>query len=262
MIYVLAGTRREAAAWRMQEGERIIRFVQTSGTFPGRLTSKSRIVQLPGFAARRDTFAIKKRLRQVTRLDNVEVEMWLKRDDEVGDFYRDLGEPVPERMLDSGDYFAEDTWTEPEETGPTVTVVPTTEEPPASHTELVERVLADIPSSDAPTEPGDLVVVSDFDFMTDDNFTPPAAEAEKPESVTERENDPDIEPSPEPAPFAESKESPAPKRVRRTKAQIAYDTALASWESNGGSLNDVETAKSHLKADDPRLAAESDDLDF
>jgi hypothetical protein len=55
------------------------------------------------------------------------------------------------------------------------------------------------------------------------------------------------------------KEPKATKRVRRTKEQIAYDEALESWETNGGSKAAVLEARENLAArhpDDERLQRE------
>lgn len=243
MIYVLSGSRRETARWAEAQGHslRQARHVYDAQTLPGRIAGV-RLVQLPGFETRRDRHAIVARLKRAN-YRNLEIEVWKQHDDQFGGWYQVKDELVAEP-------------------GPTVTITPTTEEPPASHTELVERVL--------PNKAHEVIEVVQPVDVPDPDESAESDPLEEFLGLTEKpaEEEPEAE---EPTP------EPKPKRTRRTKEQLAYDAALADWESNGGSLEAVITARDALAKrhpDDERLlnapmsdseadqAAEDDDLDF
>lgn len=281
MIYVLSGSRRETARWAEAQGHslRQARHVYDAQTLPGRIAGV-RLVQLPGFETRRDRHAIVARLKRAN-YRNLEIEVWKQHDDQFGGWYQVKDELVAEP-------------------GPTVTITPTTDEPPASHTELVERVLpnkahevievvqpVDVPDPDESAESDPLEEFLGLTEAPADEQEAPAAEVEDDEQFCDSckaglESSEHFEKCVRPARDAEEKQaedesSAKPKRTRRTKAQMAYDAALADWESNGGSLEAVITARDALAKrhpDDERLlnapmsdseadqAAEDDDLDF
>lgn len=261
MIYVLSGNRRETARWAEAQGHslRQARHVYDAQTLPGRIAGV-RLVQLPGFETRRDRHAIVARLKRAN-YRKIEIEIWKRHDDEFGGWYQVKDELVAEP-------------------GPTVTITPTTDEPPASHTELVERVLPNkahevlevVQPVDAPDP------LEEFLGLTEKEAE---GEVISPEAAKELEpvGDPDaVAMVHAAADDAEPVEPEQPKkRSRRTKEQMAYDAALADWESNGGSLEAVIEARDALAKrhpDDERLqtapvsdeeaeqAAEDDDLDF
>lgn len=242
MIYVLSGNRRETARWAEAQGHslRQARHVYDAQTLPGRIAGV-RLVQLPGFETRRDRHAIVARLKRAN-YRKIEIEIWKRHDDEFGGWYQVKDELVAEP-------------------GPTITVTPTTDEPPASHTELVERVL--------PNKAHEVL-----DVVQPVDAPDPLEEFL---GLTEKEAEGEVI-SPEAAKELEPAAPEQPKkRSRRTKEQLAYDAALADWESNGGSLEAVIEARDALAKrhpDDERLqtapvsdeeaeqAAEDDDLEF
>lgn len=248
MIYVLSGSRRETARWAKAQGLslRTARHVYGAETLPGRI-GNNEIAELPGFATRRDRFAILARLRR-GNLNKVPIQRWKQRDDEVGDWYLDLGEPVPEDAVDPT-----------EEAGPVITITPTTGETPQSHIDLVERVLPSQPSDETVDELDE----SDVDPLEEFLGLGEPIAAEKPQSVVDREEDPEVQPAPEPEPFVEP-EQPKKRKGRRTNEQKFYDEALDAWENNGGSLEDVIARRDALAKrhpDDERLltAPQSDE---
>ena len=287
MIYVLSGSRRETARWAESQGHslRQARHVYDAQTLPGRIAGV-RFVQLPGFETRRDRHAIVNRLKRAN-YRKIPVEIWREHADGFGGWYRE------------------------EDASTVVTVTSTTEEPPASHAELVNRVLPtgatvvanDSGAAEAVLNPDQAELlerfahqdetreaaadeIADTAFRLDKVLTPPGEEPlikdedadplEQFLNLTEKETDA------QPTEVVEVKaheavevvqpvedeqtveEESKPKRTRRTKQQMAYDAALADWESNGGSLEAVIDARDALAKrhpDDERLltAPQSDE---
>lgn len=262
MIYVLAGDQRETQRWARKHGIplRTARHVFDAQTIPGRL-GKNRVVELPGFATRRNRHAILARLKfaKALKIEKIDPDepfslVQMPRDDMA-----QVAEAIGAEFVDTTESDPSSDLTDPEpEVGPTVTVTPTDEEPPASHTELVNRVLpakahevievvqpVDVPDEDETDEADPF---DEFLGLTPEN----EIKAEETQLETPADDETVIE-------VAEK-----PKRTRRTKVQMAYDAALADWESNGGSLEAVIEARDALSAkhpDDERLltAPQSDD---
>jgi hypothetical protein len=259
VIYVLSGSRRETARWAESQGHslRQARHVYDAQTLPGRIAGV-RFVELPGFATRRDRHSIVARLKR-SNYRKIPIEVWKEHSDGFGGWYR--------------------------EDAPVVTVTATAEEPPASHTELVNRVLprndlalkalemgAEEDFSVADEAPQDTTPTADSDVEQDapaadpleqfiglneqeaaDELTQLGQEMEEP--VKAHEVVEVVQPVDAEKPAEKPVEKPK-KRGRRTNQQKAYDEALAAWESNGGSLESVIEARDALAArhpDDERL---------
>lgn len=165
MIYVLSGSRRETSEWAKSQDIplRQARHVYTSTTLPGRISKTQRVVSLPGFAKRRDRHAIIVQLRRSSS-GKARIEIWVPGAD--GELYCIAGPQVPPAVPDpqmpldaltalAAELQVEEDFSIEDESGdetvlavadeserpPTVTITPTTDDPPASHLELVERVL-------------------------------------------------------------------------------------------------------------------------
>lgn len=228
MIYVMSGSRRETLRWATAQGIpfRHARHVYDAQTLPGRIAGV-RFVQLQGFETLRNRHAIVARLKRANYRD-IEVELW--RENETGDWYQVLGEPVPadpETEIEiPTDGPSDDSVDEPQDETPTAEPEPEPEAP-AAETDGVDPL-------------------EQFIGLTEQTVTD---EPEVTEPVTEE---------------VVEETKPKPKRTRRTNVQMAYDAALADWESNGGSLEAVIEARDALAAkqpDDERLltAPQSDD---
>jgi hypothetical protein len=84
VIYVLSNNRIETMKWARSQGLPMlkIRHVQNARVLPGVLNpKKTRIVVLPGYAKRFDKFAIKARLKLITRKAKIELEQWTQLED-------------------------------------------------------------------------------------------------------------------------------------------------------------------------------------
>jgi hypothetical protein len=262
VIYVLSGSRRETARWAESQGHslRQARHVYDAQTLPGRIAGV-RFVQLPGFETRRDRHAIVNRLKRAN-YRKIPVEIWREHADGFGGWYRE-GEPevtpaavaveIPVEGPSDDTPTAEPEKTEPEQEAPAAEEE--TQSPTPSETDPLEQFLG---LSEAPA----------------DEQEAPAAEVEDDEQFCDSckaglESSEHFEKCVRPARDAEEKQaedesSAKPKRTRRTKAQMAYDAALADWEGNGGSLEAVIEARDALAAknpDDERLltAPQSDE---
>lgn len=237
MIYVMSGSRRETLRWATAQGipYRHARHVYDAQTLPGRIAGV-RFVQLEGFETLRNRHAIVARLKRANYRD-IEVELW--RETEDGEWYQVSGEPAPaepETEVDIPiDGPSDDSVEEPQDDTPTAEPEPE-QEAPAAETDEVDPLEQFIGLTEAPAD-----------------------EESEEEPMKAHEVIDVVQPV-----EAEQVEDAKPKRTRRTKVQMAYDAALADWESNGGSLEAVIEARDALAAkqpDDERLltAPQSDE---
>lgn len=76
MIYVLSGDRRDTQAWAISEGLKFVevKHVQNSGSLPGVLSAKHRVVKLSSYVNRRDHWSIDAKLRLINRRELVQIE--------------------------------------------------------------------------------------------------------------------------------------------------------------------------------------------
>jgi hypothetical protein len=244
VIYVLSGSRRETAQWAKKQGIplRTARHVYDAQTLPAR-TGKNRIVELPGFASARNRFAILARLKHskglaVEKIDPDEpfALVLMPRDD--------LAEAAEAMGAEFVDLTDEDD--EPQSN----TTVAAFDGSKSDDTLVIAEILPSGPVEEngTPEEPN----VIDSPEALEDFLGLIEKPVEEPSEET-----PTVEPEPEPeqeAPAAEPEpesEDSKPKRTRRTKVQMAYDAALADWESNGGSLEAVIEARDALAAKHP-----------
>lgn len=264
-IYVLAFNQREAAQWATEQqlNLRDIVYVHSAAVLPYRnRKGEDRIVELPGFAKKRGTFAIQDRLKSLTRRGKFEVEIAEDKTYDPGGFnpddfveverptgepgqYPDTSdEPVGEVFGEGGQFpsglteITNDTGLpEPvtagigDETGPV--------ELPRN--ELVRKAV----EMDAEFDLGDSSILDAPDEKTDDFIAGVAENLAEPKSV---------------APV---------RRARRNNQQIAYDNAKAAYDENPTEVTGNDLAAAHealFKRDpsDPRLTEGNspDDLDF
>ena len=133
MIYVMSGSRRETLRWATAQGipYRHARHVYDAQTLPGRIAGV-RFVKLESFDTLRNRHAIIARLKRANYRD-IEVELW--RENETGDWYQVLGEPVPadpEAEIDIPvDGPSDDSVEEPQDDTPTAEPEPEPEAPAA-----------------------------------------------------------------------------------------------------------------------------------
>lgn len=104
-IYVLAFNQREAAQWATEQelNLRDIVYVHSASVLPyHNRKGEDLIVELPGFAKKRGTFAIQDRLKSLTRRGKFEVEKWYL--DPDGVFAEVSPEPVDPAPFDLNDF--------------------------------------------------------------------------------------------------------------------------------------------------------------
>jgi hypothetical protein len=229
VIYVLSGSRRETARWAQSQGHslRHARHVYSAETLPGRIAGVQ-FVQLPGFETRRDRHAIVTRLKRAN-YRNIPVERWIEHQDDFGGWERHPGDLVAVEIV--------------ADATPALEVI---EEAQAAVDELAAETAETAFRLDAVlTPPGEQPVISDEADPIEQflNLTEKEPD-EQPTEVTEVKAHEVVEVV-QPV-EAEQLEESKPKRTRRTKQQMAYDAALADWESNGGSLEAVIEARDAL----------------
>ena len=247
MIYVLSGSRRETARWAKSHDIplRSARHVYDAQSLPGRL-GKQRIIELPGFASRRNRHAILNRLKLAKGLAVEKVDpdepfslTQMPRDDMV-----EVAEAMGADFVDL-----------------------TADEDESDSEEYCEHCKAGLESSEhfekctKPARDAEEQIVPG-EVLSESHEGDPS-ELESFLGLSEKEPEPEeddvkahevvevVQPV-----EAEAIEESKPKRTRRTKAQMAYDAALTDWENNGGSLEAVIEARDALAAkhpDDARL---------
>lgn len=259
MIYVLSGDRRDTQAWALSEGLKFVevKHVQNSGSLPGVLSAKHRVVKLSSYANRRDHWSIDAKLRLINRRELVQVE-------EVQfDRFEKAPEELPLEDLyadailnDAEEDFSVEDEDNPTPDAPETPDVAASDQEPAEQIEEKAKVEGP-PADDKEKYPGVLEIGGALPvspkFDPDASKVTPAVTSEVPADESLQDTKP-VDP---------------PVKTRRKKEQVAYDSAKAAHDANpsADTKRALEQATEALRKrfpDDERLghAEASDDLDF
>lgn len=259
MIYVLSGDRRDTQAWAAANGLKLVevKHVQNSGSLPGVMSAKHRIVKLSSYSKRRDHWSIDAKLRLINRRADLPIE-----EIEFDRLAPSVAELPLEEIYDNAveldaeeDFSIEDG--EPSPDAPETPDVAESDQEPAEQIEdelkQDEVVMAAPPADDKEKYPGVLEiggVLPSPKFDPDTSKVSADVTSEVPEPETPAEED--------------SSEAKPKRKGRRSMAQIAYDEALVAWESDNGDVESVKAARANLKDGDERLNEDptEPDLDF
>lgn len=268
-IYVLAFNQREAAQWATEQelNLRDIVYVHSASVLPyHNRKGDDRIVELPGFAKKRGTFAITDRLKSLTRRGKFEIE-------KPGQDADTSDEPV-DTSFDPADFVEVERPVAPEDDK--AEIIFHANEDPADTLRDLGMAAWVRPETEAANQglPSGLTEITNDTGLPELTLTPDqlrAAGASEEEvelltpTLTEEQKDA-VDKANEQSKLEPKSAAPV-RRARRNNQQIAYDNAFAAHEAdpsydNAKELSEATSALRLRDPSDPRLTEGTEDLDF